>query len=160
MATISSPGNFKKKKFVELTLPSGETVLAKRVGVEAFLKTGRIPNSILPYMRGAMLGQRADFKADDLTPELISDMSVMFDVATQAAIVEPTVHDVPESVEREEDKLYIDEIDEVDKQFIFQWCIGGPTDVAKFREQTEQQLAALQDGERVVRPTKRTARAK
>jgi hypothetical protein len=160
MATISSPGNFKKKKFTELTLPSGEVVLAKRVGVDAFLKTGKIPNSLLPYMRGAMLGQSADFKAEDLTPELIADMATMFDIATQAAIVEPTVHDAPTDVEREEDKLYVDEIDEIDKQFIFQWCVGGPTDVAKFREQTEQQLAALQDVKGVVRPTKRTARAK
>lgn len=98
----------------------------------------------------------------------------MFDRALVYAVVEPVVQMSPPCIQcravevggngihidrskegyhrfegepREPDVLYADDVDLEDKQFIFQYAIGGIADVAKFRHQLESSLADLQSGQ-------------
>lgn len=45
---------------------------------------------------------------------------------------------------RDPDVLYADIVDMEDKQFIFQWSVGGVGDVKKFRDQLSDGMAAVQ----------------
>lgn len=62
--------------------------------------------------------------------------------------------------ERDPDVLYADVVDMEDKQFIFQFCIGGVNDVAKFREERDRLVESVQAGKPVRKPTKRAPRRK
>lgn len=46
---------------------------------------------------------------------------------------------------RDKDVLYADQVDLVDKIFIFQWCVGGTSDLESFRQQLPSSMAALPD---------------
>lgn len=51
--------------------------------------------------------------------------------------------------ERDPDVLYADAVDLEDKQFIFQWCVGGVSDVARFREQLASHVGTVSEGQDV-----------
>lgn len=170
----SSASDFKSGSYVDLTLPSGKTCAARRVAIEVFIKGGRVPNALLPMMKGALKGQRQAVPSlEDLDVEMITGALEMFDMATIESVRIPQVHAVPplgdDNVRRnadgsewvrDDDLLYVDEVDVEDKQFIFQWAIGGVTDVAKFRDGAAAQLANILAGESVAVPAKRASRAK
>lgn len=50
---------------------------------------------------------------------------------------------------RDPNVLYADQVDMEDKQFIFQWSIGGVSDVNKFREELRANVGAVQPGQSV-----------
>ena len=50
---------------------------------------------------------------------------------------------------RDPEVLYADMVDMEDKQFIFQWCVGGTADAERFRKELARELDALQPGEGV-----------
>jgi hypothetical protein len=45
--------------------------------------------------------------------------------------------------ERDEELLYADVVDLEDKQFIFQWCVGGTGDVESFREELKKSVGSV-----------------
>jgi hypothetical protein len=53
--------------------------------------------------------------------------------------------EIPED-ERDEDILYTDELDQDDKNFVFQYAVGGSPDLARFRAATASALAAVEAG--------------
>lgn len=55
------------------------------------------------------------------------------------------VEDIPED-DRDEDLLYTDELDQDDKNFIFQYAVGGSPDLARFREATALAVASVEAG--------------
>lgn len=141
----------------ELTLPSGNVCLARPVSLDALIKSGKVPNTLLPMIQKAFAGKRPEAK--DLnemgqSEEAVIDMMRMFDTVIVDCVIEPKVTMPPDDAdERSEDVLYADEVDILDKQFIFQWAVGGTSDVDKFREQSAQLLDSLQSGEGVVDAT-------
>lgn len=48
--------------------------------------------------------------------------------------------------ERDPDILYADMVDMEDKQFIFQWAIGGHSDVARFRRERDAAMGSVPQG--------------
>lgn len=62
--------------------------------------------------------------------------------------------------DRDPDVLYADVVDMEDKQFIFQFCVGGVADIAKFREERGRALESVQASQGVRKPAKRTAKRK
>jgi hypothetical protein len=74
------------------------------------------------------------------------------DVSTKQVIVElghPVIDISGETIERDPDVLYVDDVDLEDKMFIFSWCVGGTTDLEQFRKQYEKSMADVPDGEAV-----------
>lgn len=149
---VSTVAGWKKKaQGADLELPSGEVCLARNVGMQVFLERGLIPNSLMPIIRQALVGEEPDLKMDDISEEQIKEMMDLFDAATVLCVVEPKVHRVPRDGEgepvpiedRDPDKLFVDEVDFEDKQFIFQWVVGGTRDLERFREEQSASVERL-----------------
>jgi hypothetical protein len=60
---------------------------------------------------------------------------------------------------REPGVLYVDMVAMEDKLFIFQWALGGTSDLEQFRKELGANVDALADGQGIRGAAKRTARA-
>jgi hypothetical protein len=58
--------------------------------------------------------------------------------------------------ERDEDVLYVDEVSLEDKNFIFQFAVGGTADVERFREELRRGVVGVPNGKGKSRKAKRT----
>ena len=69
--------------------------------------------------------------------------------------VEPKVHPAPEDeADRDDDLLYPDDIEDMDKMFVFQWVSGGTTDLETFRQRYSSNMASLGGGAALGLPSK------
>ena len=172
MSTVTDAKSWKKKGGVgtfEVEVPSGNVCKARRATLSTFITQGLVPNSLMSIMTEAMgKGQQTQEKsASDVmkeiaaNPQMAADMFKLVDAVTVYCVIEPKVHAVPEGDgERSENELYVDEIDEADKMFLFQWATGGTSDLETFREQQGQQLESVPAKPVAKHPTKRTTRPK
>lgn len=154
MTEVSSVSSWKQKART-LTLPSGNVVGVQNPGMKTFLVNGTIPNSLMSLAEKALQKGRplddSEMRSIVESPEKIADMLKMVDVITMGVVTEPKVHPAPETAaDRDQDKLYVDEIDDEDKLFIFQWASGGTTDLERFRAELAGTLAPLQSGDDVA----------
>lgn len=157
----SSASDFKARKRGKLLpLPSGLVVRARRVGIEDFIlkaKSSSVPNPLLEIVSETLeKGQKADpnkmmgGEEDEVDLEMIAEMMKMVDAIIMESVVEPRIHpsldedgeEIPE-VDRDDDLVYIDDLDGEDKMFLFQWNTGGTEDIASFREEAGASLASL-----------------
>lgn len=155
---VSKASDFKKKSTIELELPSGNVCLAKRPGMEALLASGVFSDSLMPIVHksieAAKRGKVANVDIDEAeimkNPKLMSEIMQAYDKVVPLVVVEPKVHlhldsngnTIPDD-ERDDDTVYTDDVDLTDKVFIFQWASGGSPDLATFREQLGEGVAAL-----------------
>ena len=165
---VSQIGDFKSRMGGVMELPSGLVMKLKNPGgLQAFIANGTIPNSLLGMVQDGLRGKTgvdAAKAAADLANDLdsLGDMLKMLDLVIVQAAKEPRVYPVPtpddlerynimhpndqlESVDdlrelHDDDRLYTDEIQELDKQFVFQWVSGGVRDLATFRAQLESHV--------------------
>ncbi|MEG2887248.1 MAG: hypothetical protein RR853_08995 [Aurantimicrobium sp.] len=167
---VSQIGDFKERVGGLQQLPSGLVVKVRNPGgLTAFIANGTIPNSLLNIVQDTlsddlskeeMVKKATDLKND---MESIGDMMQLMDIIAQQVIVEPkcmpvpteddvTRHNLlnpndqvssPADLRDDEGTLYIDEIDGLDKQFLFQWVTGGTRDLEKFRKEHERNVAAV-----------------
>jgi hypothetical protein len=109
----------------------------------------------MPIMKDAMAGKAIDMANLEVDNDMISQMIDMMDVVLLDVVLQPKVHSTPEVGQpRDEDLLYADEVDMNDKQFIFQWAVGGTSDVEKFLEKSSEYLASLSPGGTLEKDTK------
>lgn len=170
---VTSVGEWKKKSassVIFLKLPSGFTIRAKNPGLRAFLGTGAIPNSLMGIITEA-LDERAKvdvskiMKNGHVDMDLAGDMMKMIDSVTCQVFIEPKCWPVPVdglnddgSPEDRENLLYVDEVEDEDKQFLFGWVSGGTRDVETFRSEHSKSMDALSAGEGLGSTPKRPAR--
>jgi len=77
-------------------------------------------------------------------PENIAAAADMLNIICVEAVIEPKVHAVPaEGEERNDELLYVDEVDLNDKAFISQFVMGGTRDLAQFRGEYEATVESL-----------------
>ncbi len=162
---VSSASDFKKKdKGIELELPSGEVCLIKRPGVEGLIADGVFSDRLLPVIQksidAAKGGKSSSVDIDGVMADtkLMADIMQTYDKVCAKVVIAPKVvlhrretepgvwEDIPDE-ERDDEKVYTDEVDLDDKIFIFQFVMGGSDDLARFREQLESSMAAVPDGE-------------
>lgn len=135
-----------------------------------FVRAGMVPNSLLPIvMKAVRTGTSPDMEAISKDGQKVNDMIQLVDNVVVAIVVEPKVLPLPPEedeesekydplFERDEDLLYVDEVNPEDKAFIFQWACGGTSDLEQFREQSEQLVGSPSGGNNVPRPAKRASR--
>lgn len=105
--------NWKKKDDAvlhDLLLPSGNTCLVRRPGVQAFITGGMVPNSLLSMLtpvfeeaeKAGKEGRELDTKLEDSTraellndPTRLTDVLTLVDSVTLYCVVKPTVLEVP-----------------------------------------------------------------
>lgn len=156
---VSPVSSWKKKASPFLTLPSGQTMELKKVAFSAFIAAGIVPNSLMGIVQSSIdKGKEVDVSTLTKDMSQVNDMMKMMNDVVCFCAVNPEVNPTPAEDERSDDLLYVDEIDDEDKMFIFQWCTGGTSDVAQFRAESSDSLAVVQSGKDVVLPAKRAPR--
>lgn len=198
---VTSARNWKNKQSsgnVELTLPSGNTCLMQRLKPEAFLTSGKLPDSLSDIVTKAIRTKKG------LPPDMVQKMTEdprkmreglqMIDEVLCYVVIEPIVEMPPRcGVEmagnricgeymdtddnrhtdsknpdhhvfledaRDEDTLYADEVSLEDKNFIFQFAVGGTADVERFRQELSGSMAGVPKQQNVSRKGKRSSRHK
>ena len=131
-----------------IPLPSGNSAVVRRVSLDVFVRSGKIPNSLMAYVGDALGGKKPDVESlKNVDEEGIKDMLELFDQVAIMCMVDPKCHPIPKEDEpRDDETLYVDEVDLTDKQFIFQFAVGGTADVERFREEQNELVDAISKG--------------
>ncbi len=88
---------------------------------------------------------------DELTPDRMMEIMDTMDAVIIHMVVEPKIYPVPDNEEnRDEDLLYIDEVNEEDKTFIWQYAVGGTRDVEKFRQGLQEYMEPMEQEQDVA----------
>lgn len=157
---VTSAMEWKKDQRGVIDLPSGKTARLRRTSIQTLMAAKMIPNNLMGIVqealnKGKLEMDPADFLKD---PDKMSDMLELVDIVVVHCVLEPVIHATPKDEdERDDDLLYVDEIDDEDRSFIFQYATGGTSDVAKFRAEASEQLGSIQSQQTVSRPAKRAA---
>jgi hypothetical protein len=173
-AAASSVADFKKKaKAPDLQeLPSGLVAMVRNRGFQAFIRMGIVPNSLIGVVEEALnKGQPPDMEQlkndqGQLPLDTVDEMYQLMDAVCVDCFVEPRVYPVPvpdengSTPDRDEDLVYVDELDDEDKMFIFQWVSGGTRDVEQFRRELADDLALVSGGEALGSQTKPAAKSR
>lgn len=155
-ATPSSPQDFKKKRQVGvlLELPSGAVIKVKSIDLVSLVITGKVPNSLLatiqkhlgPLDHNDVTLDDATKMAEDLPPEELAQVFSLMDSLVIAMAMEPQIHPVPEDEgQRDENLLYIDEMDGEDKLFMFNWSQEGLNKMKRFPGERPERMDALEE---------------
>jgi hypothetical protein len=175
----SGARQWKRATAEELELPSGNVALVKRPGMEVFLLEGMIPDTLMPIVTEAVNKGKGipPAKMQEMVkdPEQVSAMMDAMDRIVCRIVIEPSVrfHKILESDlapggdfiesdyavgevisedDRDPDKfIYTDEVFFEDKNFLFQFAVGGTRDLEKFRAESGATLALVQPGEDLAR---------
>jgi len=168
---VSQIGDFKSRMGGIMELPSGLVMKLKNPGgLQAFIANGTIPNSLLGMVNEGLKGKSGEDAAKAAAElsndvESLADMLKMLDLVFVQSAKDPQVYAVPtqddldrhnimnptkkfETIDEwreshDDDRLYVDEIEEMDKQFVFQWVSGGVRDLETFRKEFEGNVAAI-----------------
>jgi hypothetical protein len=146
---------------IELTTPLGQTLLAKKVSIEGLLEMGilTMADSLTPLMeqhtkKRMKNGPSGPATAEVDTNALMGDPNAMKSVMTLVdkimpiVVVSPSVALHYEEVtvgkttvtrmipqdKRQPGMVYTDQIDFMDKMFIFEWAVGGLQAMLSFRQ--------------------------
>ena len=163
----------------DVLLPSGNVARVRRVGPEAFLTQGIMPDAITPVVEKAIRSkkglkpqQQAELASD---PKQIGSLVEMLDRTMCYAVVQPQVQMPPacklcgelntvgatQHDEGSEDfhefqpgdrlpgVLYADRVDLEDKMFVMNFVVGGTRDLERFRSEFGAGLAGLSAGQGV-----------
>lgn len=161
-----------------IELPSGNVALVKQISPMAFMESGLIPDPLRPIIHKSIHDKKglrpADQKKMIDDPKLLASAMELMDRTIVHVVIEPEITMPPKcrvcgeyantprhdkiqpsfehaynEDERKPGLLYADEVDMLDKQFVFQWVMGGSKALQPFREQIEQSLGSVPDGEDV-----------
>lgn len=161
-----------KTKRHDLVTPSGATCEVKRPGINGLIKAGilesldsltaLVSQEVIPNAEGR---PKIDPKVILEDPSKFTDMLEMLDKITLHCVTQPTLLPIPmrevvdpesgeptgkqEEVpeEEREEGIYIDQVDLEDKTFIMNFVMGGQSDVAGFREESQAALEGVQPRE-------------
>jgi hypothetical protein len=118
---------------------------------------GMIPNELMPLVQEAMAKgqapsqqQIADLQMD---PAMIGTVLQLFDDVCVFCTIDPQVSPAPvdqqgqilpfDHPDRDANILYVDEVVMEDKMFIFNFAVGGTSDLTKFREEFVTDVGTL-----------------
>lgn len=156
-----------------LPLPSKNVALVRQIAPTAFLEAGMIPDPLKPMIQEA-IGEKKGLPPKKMKeiandPKMLSHAMEMFDRALCYVVIEPEVSMPPTCTEcgeyankpqhqrgdgfdhkysegtRDPDILYVDTIDLTDKQFVFQWAMGGVSNLKSFRNELAATMEPLSE---------------
>lgn len=138
----------------DLTVPSGQTCLIRRPGLEGLLKAGVLRNldtlSALvdqKHLKKTQKGapSRVNVKSLMQDPEALSDIMHAVDKVVCYCVLKPEVHRTPDDQTRRQPGLvYADMISIEDKMFIFNYVVGGTRDLERFRTELSESVGGLE----------------
>lgn len=159
----------KNEILFDLTVPSGALCQVKRPGPMGLIQAGildrldvlgsLVQTEHVDRVSGQKSEEDEKAKQTRMVQELMQDKEKLLaatdliDKVICFVVTEPKINPVPASPARERDpeKVYVDSVDFEDKEFIFQFVMGGTADLATFREERQkivgdvESLKAVQD---------------
>lgn len=160
----TSVSDWKKgKQGEDLRLPSGNVCRIRRVGMREWVREDIIPDSLKPIVDDAIArGQNINPKTIEKLKKDTSKIAEMFELMDRVValvVMLPAViyHryqrdgewiDIPMD-DRDEGTLYTDDIDDMDKIFIFNFAAGGVRDLERFRQELGSSMGTVRRGEDV-----------
>jgi len=156
-----------------LDLPSENTALVRQIDPTAFLSSGLIPDPLRPMVQTAINSKQGlrprDTKKMMDDPKLLGAAMELMDRTICYVIVEPEIVMPPTCTEcgeyanvekhsrqsskfehrysegkRDPEVLYADQVDLLDKQFVFQYAMTGTMELQPFREELDAVVGDLQ----------------
>lgn len=170
---ISQIGDFKGRLGGVIELPSGIVVrVANPGGIKAFLNADSgIPNSLMGIIQDQLNGAGKQLSAEELVVkngevdmEMIEDMMKLMDVIALKVIVDPVIWPNPTEedlvewnaqnpnqqfnsldhyIQDHPSRVFVKELPDDDKTFLFQWISGGTRDLEKFRKELDERMAPV-----------------
>lgn len=146
-----------KRPAEELELPSGNVCLVRRPGMRAFVEGGHVPDLLTDLVQKAISGDDKnalkEVRSAAADPKKFGQFFEMMDMIVLKSVVQPKVlpavdddgNEIPYEV-RDEEAIYVDDIDQDDKMFIFNFAVGGTRDLERFREEQAELMGSLQSG--------------
>ena len=139
-------------KSFDLALPSGNVCRAVRPGAQGLIKAGLLDS--MDQLTALVQNEHIDSKDPRKLAKAVEALSVnkdqllqgleMVDKCVAYVVQEPKVYlEPPAGEERDPERIYADEVDLEDKMFIFNWAVGGTSDLKSFREESQQLLGGL-----------------
>ncbi len=156
----SRAAQFRQRAQVSLALPSGIEIVTRRADFMKLMQLGLLPDSLSAIVSQAIAQQASRFggkpnetgsaaMGQQITDAILKDPSGMFslqDAMLKACGVDPVFVD---KVTDPETQVAIEDVDPLDKQFVFQWAQGGTADIEKFRREQQRDVPAGSEGEAV-----------
>lgn len=139
MMGLTTPASAWKKRPEVVTLPSGNRMKIRRANLQTFLVQGIIPNTLMTVVQssiaqGSTKGVDEELQAVLNDPTKLAELMQLMDSVAIYCALEPRILPKPEDESsRSDEELYVDELDEADKTFIFNAAVGGTTDLEQFR---------------------------
>jgi hypothetical protein len=167
-----APTVWGQPQFVDLEVPSGQLCQARLPGVQQLIAAGVIDSADtltslvdqkhIKRVQGKTSGKAPAKEIDTESlmkdPENLRKMFSLIDQVVCHMVVQPSVITCLRTVEKEdgttedevipipervEGQVYSDMIDMLDKMFIFQYAVGGGTDLESFREQFGEAMGSV-----------------
>lgn len=129
----------------DLEMPSGQLAYVRKPGVEQLISAGVIHSmdtlsgvvDVLLKKADGKPTREVDMEAVVANPEKIDEMIHIVDRVVCHTVLKPSVEMTPNDVTRRRDGvIYCDMIDLQDRFFIFQYVMGGVTDLERFRRES------------------------
>lgn len=128
----------------DLQVPSGQLCLVRRPGMEGLMKAGVLHNvdtlsSLVneKHLKRVAKGGKAqeiDIASLMDDPKALDDVLMIVDKVICHCVVKPEIHRTPNDVTRRQPGVvYADMVDINDKMFIFNYVVGGSSDLETFR---------------------------
>lgn len=131
-----------REEGLEITLPSGLSARIRAVGVDTFLMSGHIPDSLTPIIAEAVNTGIAQLPELD-TVQATRDYLQLLDALAKTAFVSPKVVDRPQA----DNEISPEDIDVGDKMWVLGF-LGRPADALKsFRQEQTANVAGVGDAE-------------
>lgn len=164
---VTSVSGWKGKKTPtsKLELPSGNICKVRRVSIAKLMSADVFPDELSAVIAGTVETKKSGKQSE---PEKVSDVKMSdmpkfldaIDKVAEMVIVEPKVTrpmdedgNELDDDDRDPNKLYTDDVDLNDKIFVFQFAVGGGTDLDKFRSELSSGLGGVRDVEDVESST-------
>jgi hypothetical protein len=143
----------------DLEMPSGQVALVRKPGLERLITEGVLHRmdslTALVDKKYIKKGRGGAANPDNVdvtgllgNPEAMAGVLHTVDRVVCACVIKPHVEMAPnDPTNRMAGVVYADTIDLTDKMFIFNWVLGGTTDLESFRRESEEVVGSLSVGE-------------
>jgi hypothetical protein len=161
------------EQFVDLMVPSGQMCQVRRPGTEGLMRMGLLDKTKglmalvdtkhIKRVKGSVDQKAVSEKvAQEISnnPEKINELMSTIDKIVKYVVIQPELA-LPFKIspsgeeialldsEREQGVIYTDFISLEDRMFLFQYAVGGSSDLERFRGEFGESLASLSDGSKL-----------
>jgi len=146
-------------KPMDLELPSGATCLAIRPGAQGLIKAGLLDSldQLTSFVQVEHIDANDPRKASETkvsVEELAKDPARLLEGLSLInrvvcfVVKAPVITMPPEDDDekRDPEAIYADDVDDDDKMFVFQWAVGGTSDLAQFRQESQKLMGSISAG--------------